>query len=96
MRNPQGYALILDPAAPLVERDTITCGHCNRIIFIKPGHGITTYLLQRPDGLWTEEPGAFCRICMRPVCLVCHDHGRCLPLEARLAAAEATQPRPWA
>jgi hypothetical protein len=93
VRNPTGYATILDPDRPLVERDTCTCGHCQRIIFTKPGSAQTVYLLQVsivPD-VWKEEPGAFCRVCMRPICLPCHGVGRCTPWERQIEAAEARQ-----
>lgn len=88
MLRPGGYAQILDPDAPLVERDTCSCGHCNKVIFTKPGSASTTYLIQHRDGRWTEEAGAFCRVCMRPVCLRCHDLGSCLPLERWLDQQE--------
>lgn len=86
----RGYATVVDPDAPVCERDTCSCGHCQRVIFLKPGFGITTYLVyDRRTGLWTEESGAFCRVCMRPVCLSCHAVGTCTPFEQRLELAEA-------
>ena len=94
MRNVQGYAQILDPASPqLWERDTCACGHCGKVIFTKPGTVSTVYLILHHDrasgrSWWTEEPGAFCRVCMRPVCLPCHDHGGCRTVEALLEALE--------
>lgn len=89
MARPTGYATIVDPDRPLVERDTVRCGHCTGVIFVKPGTAATTYLvLDRQTQAWREEPGAFCRVCMRPVCLRCHDLGRCLPFERRLEASE--------
>jgi hypothetical protein len=90
MLKPQGYATIFDPDAPVTERDTITCGHCSKIVFVKPGAAATVYLIQHRDGRWTEEAGAFCRLCMRPVCLSCHDHGICVPLERLLSNLEGS------
>lgn len=86
-----GYATVVDPSRPLVERDTCSCGHCQAVIFTKPGYGITTYLLPHPHlhGEWVETPGAFCRCCMKPVCLRCDSLGRCLPWEKQFAAVEA-------
>lgn len=84
MRTPQGYAQIVDPDRPLIERDTVSCGHCGRVVFVKPGSASTVYLLQQRDGSWTEEAGAFCRVCMRAVCLRCHDRGTCQPRERLL------------
>lgn len=87
MRRPQGYASVV--GLTTIERDTITCGHCNQIVLVKPGTFATTYFV--PDGLGPlkEEPGALCKVCMRAVCLTCHAHGRCTPLEARIEQMEA-------
>jgi hypothetical protein len=89
MRNPGGYAVIVDPnvVAPW-ERDTCMCGHCGRVIFVKPGTASTVYLINHRDGRWTEEAGAFCRCCMKPVCLSCHAVGTCQPLERWLETQE--------
>lgn len=85
-----GYATIVEPDRPLQEWDTCTCGHCQRIIFTKPGSASTVYLIARPTpGQFREESGAFCRVCMRPVCLSCHNDGRCTPWEKRLERSEA-------
>lgn len=92
MRRPLGYAQIVDPDRPLLERDTITCGHCSAIVFVKPGSASTVYVIPHRDGRTTEEAGAFCRVCMRPVCLRCHDHGTCRPLERWLEQQERSQP----
>ncbi len=85
----RGYAFMTAPDAQIWERDTITCGHCSRVVYVKPGTATTVYLLPHSDGRWTEEAGAFCRSCMKPVCLACHDVGTCLPLEKWLAQQEA-------
>jgi hypothetical protein len=91
MRNPKGYAQILDPDAPTFERDTTSCAHCNGVIFVKPGTACTTYQIQRPDLTWIDEPGAACYRCgMRPICLPCHDLGICVPFERKLDEAEGT------
>lgn len=94
MRRPQGYVTITGPART-VEYDTASCGHCQRILFTKPGTAATTYLLPgaTPDQPWREAPGACCRCCMRPVCLACHAHGRCTPFEARIEAMEGKRRR---
>ena len=90
MRSPTGYAQIVDPDHPLVERDTTSCGHCGRVIFVKPGTASTVYLIfDRQRWQWQEEPGAFCRVCMRPICLACHDLGTCTPWERQFEASEA-------
>lgn len=94
MLRPQGYATWTDPDAPLVERDTATCGHCNCIVHVKPGTASTVYLLPPPVGApigapWTEAPGAGCFICGKPVCLACYADGRCRPWERQLERMEA-------
>lgn len=92
MRRPQGFAITADPGSdrPLREEDTITCGHCQALVFIKPGTGATVYrIFDEEAWTWREEPGAFCRICMRAVCLQCHAYGGCLPWEKMLDRMEA-------
>jgi hypothetical protein len=87
-----GYAVIFEPDVKPKdrwERDTCQCKHCDHVIYLKPGFGITKYLIQHADGHWTEEDGAFCRICMGPVCLRCDKIGRCIPLEKKIEAQEA-------
>jgi hypothetical protein len=82
-----GYFQIVGPGA--CEADTITCRHCQHIVAVKPGSATTVYLIPHRDGRWTEEPGAFCRSCMGPICLRCHDAGTCTPFERKLEAMEA-------
>lgn len=89
MRRPHGHLQIFDPDGPLIERDTVVCGHCQRIVPVKPGSASTVYLISHRDGRITEESGAFCRVCMRPVCLSCHDVGTCRTFEAWLEQVEA-------
>lgn len=89
MRRPQGYLVVAAPDAPALERDTIQCGHCQKIVAVKPGTASTVYMIPRRDGSFKEEPGAFCRVCMRPVCLPCHDIGTCTPFERQLERLEA-------
>ena len=87
MRQPHGYLIITDPARPTYEADTVTCGHCNRIVVTQAGTGATVYLLPHGAG-WREVAGAFCRLCMRPVCLACHARGTCDPWERQVEQIE--------
>lgn len=89
MRIAQGYATISSPDAPIVERDTASCCHCNAIIFVKPGTGATVYVEPQRQGPDKEEPGASCYRCMKAVCLACHAKGRCLPFERKIERQEA-------
>lgn len=90
MIRPHGYATVVDPDRPIVERDTITCGHCQQVIFTKPGTVSTVYL--RWDVVrqtWTETEGAGCKVCMRAVCLRCYHVGTCQTWERAFEASEA-------
>lgn len=93
MTNPSerrigGYAVITEPDKPTWERDTVSCKHCGRVIYVKPGTASTVYQILHWDGHWTEEPGAWCACCHGPVCLPCHDVGTCTPIEKMLAEME--------
>ncbi len=71
-----GYAIIVDPNEPRArESSTFTCVHCNRIVFVKPF-------------VSASDAGGFCRLCYKPVCGPCVDHGECVPFEAKLEAIE--------
>jgi hypothetical protein len=87
MRHPHGQVTILDPETRVVELDTITCAHCQQIVLVKPATAATVYYVEGPAGRM-EEPGAMCRLCMKPVCLRCHERGRCTPFERRLERME--------
>lgn len=88
--KPQGYARIENPTPSKVnldglqcveaqegtlEFDTMSCGHCNRIIHVRAR--------QRP-----EDIGGLCKHCMRCICPQCVDRGNCDPLEKKLARWE--------
>ena len=77
MRNPQGYALWFngDIGIADIERDTISCGHCNTVSYVKP--------FQDPTDL-----GGLCKICMKFICKLCVDTGICDPLEEQIARME--------
>lgn len=91
-----GYLYIADPDGPPTERDTMTCGHCQQMVQVKPNTGGTVYLIPvmhvgHAEGHWhyKEEDGAFCRVCMRPICLECHERGRCRTWERWFERLEA-------
>lgn len=88
MRNAHGY-LVGYGDTGTIERDTCQCGHCNKHVSVKANTAATVYLIQHRDGRTTEEPGAFCRVCMSPICLTCHEVGRCVPFERKLEGWEA-------
>lgn len=76
----QGYAILTDPESPTRENDTFTCGHCNRVVFVKPAADPTTY-------------GGFCGACARLICPGCEAEKvrtlSCRPFEQWLEAQEA-------
>lgn len=76
MRNPHGYLTIIEPGKPIVEHDTVTCCHCNRVTVIK--HGC------KPD-----ELGGFCQLCMGYTCPECAKEGTCSPFEKKLEQMES-------
>lgn len=78
MRKIGGHVTIIGPDW-VVERDTLKCTHCQRIIEVKPGSMGQVYLipdLRSPTG-FREEAGAFCGKCYAPICLPCDDAGTC-------------------
>lgn len=93
MRRPGGYAVITSPEPTTVnfdrlrceridagttEVDTFGCGHCGRVVHVKPR--------QRP-----EDIGGFCRQCTKAICPGCTASGRCDPLERKLERLEARE-----
>lgn len=75
-RKVQGYAVIVDPSAPLVEMDTITCCHCQRVVVIKASADVL-------------EKTGWCMRCMKATCGPCADLGKCTPFEKHLERMEA-------
>jgi hypothetical protein len=91
MLKPHGYVTVSHPEAKVVEYDSITCCHCQRIILVKPNTRSTVYLFPQLDGSFREEMGAGCFKCNKPICLQCCDVGTCTPIEQRLALMEAVK-----
>lgn len=56
-----------------LEQDTITCAHCNKVIFIEVGKA---------------PPGGGCRKCGGMICDACVDLGVCKPIEQQLLELE--------
>lgn len=70
-----GYLVGHGPDGCVQECDSFTCGHCNRIVLVRPKQN-------------AADVGGFCRCCTKLICGPCVDDGRCTPLEKRLEAAE--------
>jgi len=92
MRKPQGYAVIVTPEDAQVnfdglrceniqagsfEVETVSCGHCGRVIHVRP----------RMD---PADMGGLCKQCYRFECPSCVGKG-CSPLEKKLEAMEKKQ-----
>jgi hypothetical protein len=73
MRNPGGYAVLTSPSK-LVEADTFTCIHCNRIVFVKPRAS-------------AAESGGWCCLCNKAICPTCIGKP-CDPFEKKLKRME--------
>lgn len=87
MLRPQGYVQVVEGSTNM-EFDSMTCGHCNQIVLVKPGTALTVYLIPQREGPLKEVPGAFCRQCMKGICVRCERDGRCIPLMRRIEAME--------
>lgn len=76
MRNAGGYFFSFDPGGVRQEADTFSCGHCCRVVIVKP----------KCDPC---DLGGMCRLCGKMICPTCVDLGKCDPLEKKLERAEA-------
>ena len=76
MRNPLGMGIMHFGDGAVVERDSTTCAHCQKVTFVKP--------FQDPTDL-----GGFCRQCMKNICSRCADGGTCTPWEKQMEIREA-------
>ena len=65
-----GYAIITDPIGQPEEVDSLTCGHCGAVTWMKPFQ----------DG---AAMGGRCTCCDKFICLRCVGKG-CTPLQKRL------------
>lgn len=74
MRRAGGYAVATYPEK-IVEADSFTCSHCNRVKFVKAKER-------------AEDLGGLCKVCMGLICDECVNKG-CTPFEKKLEAQEA-------
>lgn len=83
-----GYATIVDPTSSrTVEMDTITCAHCQRLVFL---HDTTGRRKRAEDvNAGKHDPGGFCRCCKSNICGPCADKGTCTPFMKKIEAIEA-------
>lgn len=76
MRRPHGYAVITAADGRVIESDTATCRHCNRVFHVGPK--------QR-----AEDIGGFCGVCSGIVCAECVGKG-CDEIQRKLDRWEAS------
>ena len=74
MLRPGGVLLTTGPAGA-AERDTFTCGHCQRIVLVEAGAD-------------PAELGGLCKVCDRLVCKYCVGKD-CTPWEEKMRQFEA-------
>lgn len=77
MRNPGGTAILTDADGREHVTDTFSCGHCSRIVMVKPK--------QDPADL-----GGLCKRCVKLICPQCAGFGDCDPIEEKLKRWEAS------
>lgn len=88
MRNPGGYGVWTGPGGVERECDTITCSHCQRVIFIKPGH-MPAADPELSAGDPAHDLGGLCRVCMKHICGPCAKEGTCIPFEKKIEKQES-------
>ncbi len=69
-----GYAHWFNGDGPDIERDTITCCHCGKVVFV-PVRAV-------------EDVTGWCMACMKFICKACEERGECLPLEKQFERIE--------
>ncbi|MBA3421647.1 MAG: hypothetical protein H0U12_07110 [Thermoleophilaceae bacterium] len=75
----RGYARIVDPAlAKPQESDTITCGHCQKVVHLHDRTG------KARSGVLVH-----CHQCGSQTCVPCAETARCEPFEKKLDQIEA-------
>lgn len=75
MRGVSGYATITSPEGFKREADTFTCGHCQKVVHIKPMAPL-------------DEVGGRCTVCDTLICPGCVTTGKCEPFEKKLRRLE--------
>ena len=74
-----GYAKIVDPTKSDEEVDSLTCGHCGTVVWMKPFQA-------------GEAMGGRCTCCDKFICLGCVGKG-CTPLQKKLEQWERDRER---
>ena len=75
LRRPNGLTWEFWPEGKIVEGETLACGHCSSMKYIK-----------QPE---ERDLGGYCMVCNRLICGPCADKGKCESWEEMLAKKEA-------
>jgi uncharacterized protein YprB with RNaseH-like and TPR domain len=73
MHKAGGYGVITEADGKLIEHDTFTCAHCQRVTIV-------------PAKAKPDDFGDFCRNCMRMICVRCAGK-ECYPFKKKLEEA---------
>jgi len=75
MLRPGGYGMLVEAGKTTEEKDSFTCFHCQRCVWVKP--------MMSPSDM-----GGWCAICTKLICQTCAGKG-CTPWEKQLEKEEA-------
>ena len=93
LRRPQGFAVIKQPDGSKRECDTVTCSHCNKIVFLWPDEpGKQPADLLRTCGMCDANRNQICLACakrQRAIVASGRTRGACIPFERQLEHMEA-------
>lgn len=79
----EGVLEIVTLSGELTEIKTATCGHCQRIVQVKPGGDGTEAARKKDEGV------TVCHGCWQIICGPCHKSGRCTTILKRIEEIEA-------
>ena len=68
MRNPGGYATLVDPERGTAKHDTATCQHCSKLVLVPHGELPEHRVMGRCFYCWDEKrplSGLICADCVR-------------------------------
>jgi hypothetical protein len=79
-RRDGGYAHWFNGQGPDLEKSTVTCHHCNSVVFLDATRSV-------------DEQTGWCMNCMKFICPRCTQQGGCTPFEQRMEQYERSRRR---